>query len=131
MATVTSDDVATSLGRPLNEVEAGQVTLWGDDAEMLIVSEMGPLVGLDFRLVGYVIRESIVARIRKGPGQGLESLTVAVDDGNVTRRFASPVEREDWLLPGWQDLLRRRVESSAFSTRPGFVPDRAAGRGMW
>lgn len=122
---VTYTDVETSLGRPLSETEQAQATQWIADAYMLIQSRFGTdFILLDANLVDYVVRESVVGRFRNGSVDGMTSITVAVDDGNVTRRYENGDGTvTDWLLDGWLDLLAPDRDSQAFSTRPGFEPD--------
>lgn len=123
--TVEVSDIATSLGRPLSTSEQAQAEQWIADAYLLIQAKFGATYpDLDPNLVDYVVRESVTARFRDGSG-GATSITVAVDDGNVTRRWDNDSSRHDsWLLPGWIELLSPDRDSVAFSTRPTFEPDR-------
>lgn len=125
---VTASDIATSLGRPLTTAEQAQATQWIADAYMLIEVKFGDTYAdLDPNLVDYVVRESVAGRFRSGANNGASSISVAVDDGTVTRRWEnSGGDRADsWLLEGWVDLLAPARDSAAFSTRPGFEPDDA------
>ena len=125
---VTYTDVATSLGRSLTAPEQAQATQWIADAYMLIQARFGDTYpGLALTMVDYVVRESVAGRFRSGAAGGASSITVAVDDGNVTRRFENGTgDRADsWLIDGWVDLLAPARESVAFSTRPSFETDAA------
>jgi hypothetical protein len=96
---------------------------------MLIEVKFGDTYAdLDPSLVDYVVRESVTDRFRTGVNGGASSITVAVDDANVTRRWdnSSPAQRADsWLIDGWVDLLAPARDSAAFSSRPGFEADTA------
>lgn len=123
---VNASDIATSLGRPLTTAEQAQATQWIADAYMLIEIKFGDTYpDLNSTLVDYVVRESVTNRFRDGANGGATSITVGVDDGNVTRRWENGAgDRADsWLLEGWVDLLAPNRDSTAFSTRPGFTPD--------
>lgn len=123
---VTASDIATSLGRPLTTAEQAQATQWIADAYMLIEARFGDAYAdLAPTLVDYVVRESVAARFRGGTDQA-SSITVAVDDANVTRRWENSTTgtgSNSWLLGGWAELLDPASESKAFSTRPSFEPD--------
>lgn len=122
---VTYTDVETSLGRSLSGAEQAQATQWIADAYMLIQNHFKTdYIVLDPSLVDYVVRESVAGRLRNGAPDGMSSITVAVDDANVTRRYENGDGTvTDWLLDGWLDLLAPDRDSQAFSTRPGFEPD--------
>ena len=124
---VTYTDVATSLGRSLTTLEQAQATQWIADAYMLIQARFGTTYpDLVVTMVDYVVRESVAGRFRSGAAGGASSITVAVDDGNVTRRFENgDGTSTDWLLDGWFDLLAPDRDSQAFSTRPRFESDTA------
>lgn len=127
MATTVSD-IEVGLGRLLTDSEQAQASQWIDDALLLITTKFGALfVDLDGALVDYVIRSSVVARFQGLGEAGMSSLSVAVDDASVTRRWENSGSRpqDDWLLAGWFDLLAPTRDSAAFSTRPGFDPDTA------
>lgn len=124
--TVEVSDIETALGRTLTAPEQAQATQWIADAYMLIEVKFGDTyAGLNPDLVDYVVRESVADRFRNGANGGASSISVAVDDGSVTRRWEnSTAERADsWLIDGWVDLLAPARESSAFTVRPTFEPD--------
>lgn len=128
VSAVTFDDVAQTLGRALSTSEQAQATLWIDDAEMLIGSRLGDLADLDATQLAYVVRESVADRLRTGVAGGAESISVAIDDGTVTRRY--PGERGtadgDWLIDGWVALLSKRQQGGPFSVMPWFAQDTAS-----
>ncbi len=128
--TVSTTDVAASLGRPLTVSEEQQAALWITDAYLLISVRFGDAYAdLDSSLVDYVVRESVAGRLRGAAPGDMSSITVAVDDGNVTRRWENKTGGDsatDWLLDGWLDLLSPERGSGAFSVRPSFEPDVSA-----
>lgn len=122
--TVTISDIEVGLGRPLTNPEQLQAYQWVDDATLLITTKFGAaFADLSASLVDYVIRASIVARFKGSDGDGLSSVSVAVDDGTVTKRWDSNKPQDDWLISGWFDLLAPTRDAAAFSTRPGFDAD--------
>ena len=126
---VTTSDVATSLGRPLTASEEQQAALWIADASLLIQARFGDgYDDLDASLVDYVVRESVAGRFRGTSPGDMSSITVAVDDANVTRRWenAGGSDVTDWLVDGWLDLLSPERGSGVFSARPSFEPDTSA-----
>lgn len=125
---VTASDIATSLGRSLTTAEQAQADQWITDAYMLIQIKFGDgYADLEADLVDYVVRESVSNRFRSGANNGASSISVAVDDGTVTRRWENSTgeSADSWLLDGWVDLLSPARDSVAFSTRPSFESDAA------
>lgn len=120
-STVTVEDVAISLGRPLTASEEAQAAMWIEDAETLIRVALGDLGALDLGALRIVVLESVAGRIRRAPLGGAESVTVSVDDASVTNRYSTS-SSDEWLLTGWRTMLTP-AESGAFSTRPSFEPD--------
>lgn len=123
---VTISDVEVGLGRLLTDSEQAQATQWIADALLLIETKFGDsFADISPALIDYVVRSSVVSRF-EGIGEGgMSSLSVAVDDGSVTKRWENASKQDDWLLAGWFDLLAPSRDSAAFSTRPGFEPDAA------
>lgn len=107
MAVATHEDVAVSIGRPISTpAEQAQVEWWLDGAEMVISNQLGDVTLLSQPAVKYVEVEVVAAKVRRH-GTLESSITVAVDDGSVTRRYESPVTDEDirdewWALLGWK-----------------------------
>lgn len=102
---VTPAEIAAALGRPTpdqNSIEWAQWSLWIDDALMLIEARLGDPNELDQRMLEYVVREAVVAQVRR-PDDSTQ-VDVAVDDGRVSRRFSSGSGRVR-ILDEWWALL--------------------------
>lgn len=109
---VTPDMIAVALG--VAAPEPGSITeqqweLWISDAEMLIdlrAAQLGIEDPIDEAKVDYVVREAVVAQVRK-PDDSTQ-VTVSVDDGSSSRSYRSGKGRvtildEWWLLLGLTD----------------------------
>lgn len=124
MAVATYEDVAVSLGRPISTpTEQAQVEWWLVGVEHLIRSRLGALAALDQDVLKYVEVEAIVAKINRS-GRDESSITVAVDDGSVTRRYENSVGSGD-ITDEWWNLLDPDSSLASASIRPGFEPDTA------
>ena len=128
----TIDDVAAELGRPTPEAESDtgrQWQQWIDRVGRSIV-RAATRAGVDENDIVYadandvtVVR--VAARVTTAMPDGLTSITVTVDDGNVTRRreggdFADPL---DLTSDDLELLFPTKGERDSGSTRPGFEPD--------
>lgn len=123
MAVATYEDVAVALGRPISDpAEQAQVTYWLDGIEMVIVSRLGPVSELDQDILRFVETEAVAARVRRYSEGGASSITVAVDDGTVTRRYEGAISSGD-ITAEWWDMLNPVAGSGVFSARPQFEPD--------
>lgn len=122
MTVATYEDVAVALGRPIsdNSIERSQIEWWLEGIELFITTRLGPVTELNEAAVKYVEVEAVARKVQRG-GRTETSLTVAVDDGSVTRRW-DPVMADD-ITDAWWELLSPIRESTAFSTRPGFASD--------
>lgn len=109
MAVATWQDVAVALGRPSTAFTAdqqAQVGYWLDGVELLIRSRLGAIEALDSEVVRYVETEVVAEKARPflATTDGATSVSVALDDGTVTRRYesvrASDVTSELWGLFG-------------------------------
>ena len=136
------DDVAVEQGRlpdSVTEQESAQWQRWLDRVERAIMARFvreglpGGLVGqiaagnVDPAVVADIEVAAVVRKI--GNPDGSTSTTVSVDDGSVTRRrdVGEGVGEDPLTLTDaeWALLIPSLpVETSAFSTRPNFVPDR-------
>ena len=119
---VTSDDVEKSIGRPLTPAEQAQVVIWVKEAETLIGIRLGFDANLNDDVLSMVVREAVIVRIQRGKTGGASSITVAVDDSNVTRRYDENTTTAGsawWFLPEWWEWLSPETETSAFTIRPG------------
>jgi hypothetical protein len=122
MAVATYEDVAVALGRPIStEAEQAQVEWWLSGVELFIVARLGPVAELDQDAVRYVEVEAVVAKINRA-GREESSITVAVDDGNVTRRYENAVTAGD-ITDEWWNLLDPDTGTGLFSVRPSFEAD--------
>lgn len=121
MAVATYEDVAVALGRPIStEAEQAQVEWWLTGIEIIIEARLGDLAELDQDVLKYVEVEAAVTKIQRS-GREESSITVTVDDGNVTRRYENVTVGD--ITDDWWNLLRPGTDSAAFSTRPSFEPD--------
>lgn len=124
MTVATYEDVAVALGRPIStEIEQAQVTWWLTGVEMAIKARFGEIAGLDQEAVKYVEVEAVAAKVQRR-GTLESSITVAVDDGTVTRRYENSVTAGD-ITDEWWNLLDPDSNTGSASIRPSFEPDLA------
>lgn len=135
MTYATVQDVSDRLGRPISEpLEVTQVTKWLADVESIIEARfvrsgltLAGQIALGDPSLSTVVRvesDAVIRRIYQ-PLPGRTSTTRSVDDASVTDRWEGS-GTYDWLTDGeWSDLIPS-VTAGAFSTRPGFEPDRPA-----
>ena len=117
MAVATYGDVEVELGRPISTpVEQAQVEWWLTGIEMLIKARLGDIAHLDEETVRYVEVESVAAKVRRR-GTNESSITVAVDDGTVTRRYENKISDRD-ITDQWWELLSPTQASDAFTINP-------------
>lgn len=122
MALATWQDVAVALGRPISTpAEQGQVEWWLSGVELFIVARLGPIADLDQDIVRYVEVEAVAAKVRRS-GTLESSVTVALDDGNITRRYENAVTAGD-ITDEWWNLLDPTIGSGAYAVRPYFEAD--------
>lgn len=118
MAVATYQDVSIAIGRPISESsEQDQVTYWLDAVELQIKARLGDIAELDQDVLKYVEVEAVATKLQNPNGYQSET----IDD--YTYRFGTETRRVT-ILDEWWDLLRPATASEAFSTRPGFIPDR-------
>lgn len=111
---VTPESIAVALGRtaPAQEsTEYQQWTMWIADGLLLIEARLGDSTLLDQAKLDYVIREAVVAHVRH-PDDATQ-VDVSVDDGSVSRRYATSRGRVR-ILDEWWDLLSPTTSSGAF-----------------
>lgn len=121
---ITPVEIAAALGRPTpdaDSIEWRQWELWISDARMLIETRLGDLDSLDQAKLDYVVREAVVALVRRP--DDATTVDVSVDDGRVSRRFSSGSGRIR-ILDEWWDLLdpdgaSRESEAYAVDTYAG------------
>ncbi|GAB2970261.1 hypothetical protein [Nocardioides montaniterrae] len=121
MPVATESDVETALGRPLLAAEATQANWWLVGIELAIVHRLGDVSALNQDAVKYVEAEAVAEKLRRR-GTNESSITVAVDDGSVTRRFDNPSSADD-ITDEWWSLLTPSGNAESSSIRPGFEPD--------
>ena|SRR5690625_118202 len=140
----TVEQVATELGRAVDSItdlERDQWQQWLDQVERniaarfrrlgLVLSDQVALGDPDAETVADV-EVAVVARKIRNP-EGTTSTTVSIDDGSVTkRREGGKIDDLGYLrLTDWEwDTLLPAGRSDAWSTRPGFEPDRC-GPSWW
>lgn len=131
---VIPSDIDTGLDRPLTSEESERLTRWIAQAEALIGLRIPATVAFPDGVLAMVVTMAVERRWESRRGSGGESsITVAVDDGNVTRRYGERDSKAGstwWFLPEWWEWLNPAGESGAFSTRPGFEPDRVVCEGL-
>lgn len=117
MAVATYEDVAVAIGRPISsEAERAQVGYWLNGVELYIKARFGDVTALDQDSVKFVETEAVVAKMGRLASRET-SITVAVDDSNVTRRFENAVSASD-ITDEWWDLLEPAAASDAFTISP-------------
>lgn len=123
MTTATWQDVATALGRPASDLttaEQEQLSWWLEGAELLIASRLGPLAALDQNALKYVEAEAVAEKKRGTEARvGESSVTVAVDDGSVTKRYEKTPVLDSDISDDWWDMLRGQRRPRAKSMRVG------------
>jgi hypothetical protein len=113
---VTPAMLAVALGQAAPE--PGSLTdlqweMWIDDAGMLIETrraQLGVTEALDEAKVDYVVREAVVAHIKK-PDDATQ-VTISVDDGSSSRTYQSGKGRVSILDEWWTAAGADRVERS-------------------
>jgi hypothetical protein len=124
MAVATYADVSVALGRPISDAaEQAQVEWWLDGVELFITARLGAVADLDQATLKYVEVEAVVAKIQRA-GRAESSITVALDDGSVTRRYENAMSASD-ITDEWWQLLDPDANAASASIRPGFEPDTA------
>lgn len=116
---VTPETVAVALGVPAPEpgsIQDQQWQLWIDDATMLIDNRADQLdmsIGdIDEAKLDYVIREAVVAQVKK-PDDATQ-ISITVDDATTARSYSSGKGRVR-ILDEWWNLLGLTEPSGAFS----------------
>lgn len=102
---MTPDEIAVALGRAApatGSSEYDQWMMWIDDARLLIESRLGDPDLLDQAKLAYVIREAVVAQVRR-PDDATQ-VAVSVDDGSVSRTYRSSSGRVE-IRDEWWSLL--------------------------
>ena len=116
---VTPATIAVALGVAAPEsdsIQAQQWSLWIDDATMLIQIR-AEQIGVDYDVidemkVDYVVREAVVAQVKK-PDDATQ-VSTTVDDGTVSKSYRSGKGRVG-ILDEWWTLLGLTDPSGAFA----------------
>jgi hypothetical protein len=122
---VTPETIAVALGRTAPDegsLEFAQWQMWISDALMLIEARLGDPTELDQDKLDYVVREAVVAHVRK-PDDATQ-VEVAIDDARSSRTYRSSKGRVT-IIDEWWDLLKPSDRSAgAFSFSPfgGYNP---------
>lgn len=124
---VTIEDIALELGRAtpaVDSIEAQQWAVWIGRAKSLIArrAERLGVTGLDPDVVDTVVTLAVAAHVRQP-----DDVTIvdrSVDDARVSKHYKSSTGRVSIIDEWWADL-GLTGSTGAFSTRPGFEPDRA------
>lgn len=112
---VSVADIAIALGQeePAEDsVEARQWEMWIEDALLLIEARLGDPAELNQRNLDYVVREAVVAQVRRP--DDATSVEVGVDDGRVTKRYSSSRGRV-FIRDEWWNLLDPADKGGAFT----------------
>ena len=113
---VTPETIAVALGRTAPapfSAEAAQWEMWVGDALMLIEDRLKDRFALlDQAKLNYVVREAVVAHIRK-PDDAAQ-VDIQIDDGRISKRYESSKGRVR-ILDEWWDLLDPAKASGAFT----------------
>ena len=117
---VTPATIAVALGLPApaaDSAEWQQWALWINDALMLIEARLGDSSELDQGKLDYVVREAVVAQVRRP--DDATSVDIAVDDGRVSRSYRTSSGRVTIRDEWWGLLKPGAVAGAAFSITPG------------
>lgn len=112
---VTVGDIAIALGRETpadGSLEEQQWQMWINDALLLIEARLGNPADLNQANLDYVVREAVVAQIRRP--DDATSVEVGVDDGRVTRRYTTARGRV-FIRDEWWQLLDPAGKTGAFT----------------
>ncbi len=116
--TVTPATIAVALGRTAPDsgsaVES-QWDMWIADALMLVqarVDSIDPVPTVDATVLDYVIREAVVAQVRR-PDDAMQ-VTTSVDDGSVSKTYRTSSGRLSILGEWWAMLGLTESSGRAF-----------------
>lgn len=113
---VTPADVAVALGQTAPAADSSafaQWMMWIGDARMLIGARFPNLDELDQIRLDYVVREAVVAHVRRP--DDATSVEVAVDDGREARTYKSGKGRVVILDEWWNLLDPNPADGGAFA----------------
>lgn len=114
---VTPDTIAVALGRTtISDIDTEQWSMWIEDALMLIEARADALEitdPLDEARLDYVVREAVVAHIRR-PDDATQ-VTVSVNDASTSRTYRSSRGRIEILDEWWTLLGLTSASTGVFS----------------
>jgi hypothetical protein len=129
--TVTPDLIAVALGRPtISESDEAQWSLWIADALMLIEARLGDPAELDQTKLDYVVREAVIAHIRRP--DDVTQVTQSVDGQSLSKTYRTGRGRVT-ILDEWWDLLSPPTTGKAFEidTMPADAGVGSVGTDYW
>lgn len=120
---ITTADIAVALGRAqpaVDSPESLQWEMWISDARLEVSA--GPdgasvidLTGLDQDRLDRVLRDAVVARVRR-PDDATQ-VDISVDDGRVSKIYQSSTGTV-FIRPEWWRFLGLVSESQSFTVEP-------------
>jgi hypothetical protein len=116
---VTPSTIAVALGRTApadDSAEFAQWVMWISDARMLISAKLGNLDELNQDTLDYVVREAVVAQVRR-PDDATQ-VEVRVDDGSVGKTYRTSSGRVTIRSEWWDLLSPTDSTQGAFSITP-------------
>lgn len=111
MAYATVIDVATTLGRPITDLdEQNQITNWISKTERIISARLGNLDNLDRQILADVISEVVARRARNPDGKRNER----IDDYSYTLDAAASAVELTLTADEWARLSQDGSTSGAY-----------------
>lgn len=116
---VTPETIAVALGRTAPDVDSptwGQWDMWIGDALVLIdarKAELGVAGPLDQAKLDYVVREAVVAQVKRP--DDAHQVTISVDDASTSKTYRSGRGRVTILDEWWALLGLTPPSGGAFS----------------
>jgi hypothetical protein len=89
--------------------------MWIQSAKFLIRNRLGDLDDLDQESLDYVVREAVVAKVRR-PDDATQ-IDVSVDDGRISKVYQTS-SGSVTIRPEWWELLSPSHGGEAFSIGP-------------
>lgn len=128
---VTPADIAVALGRTDSPsgTEAAQWDMWISDARLLIEARLGDLDALDQAKLDYVVREAVVAQVRR-PDDATQ-VTVSVNDASTSKTYQRGAGRVTILDAWWELLSPTKPRGRAFEVDTMPSSAGALGRDYW
>jgi len=109
---VTTDTIATALGRDPADGEEAQWTLWIADALLLIEARLGDPAELDQARLDYVVREAVVSHVRNP--EDATNVSWSIGDVSTSKQYRSGRGRVT-IIDEWWALLSPADDGGAFT----------------